>query len=466
MTRDVDALIVGGGVVGAVMASLLIERGLVEPRRVALIDERLAPPPGIEEDWDLRVVAVGRASQRLLEVIGVWPKLPRDRVCPYERMCVWDASGRAGDALGPGSRSRWGSGSGSGSRSGSRGRGSIRFDAADLGEPNLGSIVESRALQRTCLEAAMGAGVLMMEARVTRLEMPPSPGSAEGSSALGNAGGGSRVRVRLHDGRELDTGLLLAADGVDSRTRDLLRIETATHAYHQDALVAHVRTERPHQDTAWQRFLPTGPLAFLPLSDGRCSIVWSLVRHEAERLRVLDAAAFGAALTEASDGVLGAVEVTTPIVSFPLRLQHAERYVTARAVLLGDAAHAVHPLAGQGLNLGLLDCAVLAEILSEARSGGGRAGLADAASLRRYERRRRSENLLAAAALDGLERLFSNTHPLAARLRAFGLEAVGHAAPLRNHLARRALGLAGDVPAFLRTDPASSPKADPAWRRR
>jgi len=448
VTRDLDALIVGGGVVGAVMASLLIERGLAEPKRVALIDERLAPPPPLagELGWDLRVVALSRASQRLLDVIGVWPRLPSARVSPYQRMCVWDASGsasaaaaEAAEAAGSAGTATARTGAAAAQRSG-WGTGSIQFDAADLGEPNLGSIVEVRALQRACLEAASAAGALMMEARVTRLE--PSASTAP-------AGGG--LRVRLDDGRELEAGLVIAADGVDSPTRRLLGIETSGHAYHQDALVAHVRTARPHQETAWQRFLPTGPIAFLPLADGRSSIVWSTPSREAERLRVLDRVAFGAAVSEASDHVLGSVEVTTPIASFPLKLQHAGHYVAPHAVLLGDAAHAVHPLAGQGLNLGLLDCAALAEVLGEARSGAmGGAGLADAAALRRYQRWRRSENLLAAAALDGLERLFSNTHPLASRLRSFGLEAVGRVAPLRNHLARRALGLAGDIPAFLR----------------
>ncbi len=219
--------------------------------------------------------------------------------------------------------------------------------------------------------------------------------------------------------------LLIAADGADSKTRELLGIDTAGHAYHQDALVAHVRTAKSHRNTAWQRFLPTGPLAFLPLPDGRSSIVWSMARAEAVRLRALDAAAFGAALGEASGEALGEVELTTPIASFPLKLQYAVDYVRPRAVLLGDAAHAVHPLAGQGLNLGLLDCASLADVLGAA---GCPRLVGEYRLLRRYERWRKSENLLAATALDGLERLFSNSNPAVARLRAAGLDAVGKAA--------------------------------------
>jgi 2-octaprenylphenol hydroxylase len=461
--RDLDALIVGGGVVGATMASLLIERGLAEPKRVALVDARFAPPPaaGLEADWDLRVVALSRASQRVLEHAGAWSRLPRARVHPYQRMCVWDASApapRTSEGPGaPGASGAFGVFGVFGAPPGvGASAGSIRFDAADLGEPDLGSIVDARALKAACLEAAAAAGALLIEARVLRID----PGAPRG-------GAGAGVRVRLDDGRDLDTGLVLAADGADSPTRTLLGIDTVAHQYLEDALVAHVRTERAHEDTAWQRFLPTGPLAFLPLSDGRVSIVWSCERREAERLRLLDAAAFGAALTEASDAVLGAVEVTTPIVSFPLVMQHAQRYVAEHAVLLGDAAHAVHPLAGQGLNLGLLDCATLAEVLGEARAS-GRSGpvpaLADAASLRRYERWRRSENLAAAAALDALQRLFSNSNPLTARVRRFGLEAVGRVPVLRNALARRALGLSGDIPAFLRS--AAPLRADRASQRR
>jgi 2-octaprenylphenol hydroxylase len=407
--RDLDAVIVGGGTVGATMAALLIRQGLVEAKRVALIDESFALPPGDEADWDLRVVALSRASERLLRHVGAWRRLPPARICAYESMCVWDASGTPDGA------------------------GSIRFEAADLGEPNLGAIVENRALKQACLESATAAGALLIEARLMRLD-PLASG----------------VRLVLEDGRELEAGLVVAADGVASKTRALLGIETAGHAYHQDAMVLHVRTARPHRSTAWQRFLPGGPLAFLPLPDGRSSIVWSVPRAEAQRLRGLDAADIGAALTDASDGALGAIEVTTPVLSFPLRLQYAERYIGTRAVLLGDAAHVVHPLAGQGLNLGLLDCAALAECLGPAAS----LKLVDQAVLRRYERWRRSENLLAAAALDGLERLFSNRHPLTRRIRALGLGGVGRLPLLRNHLARRALGLAGDVPALLRREPA------------
>ena len=294
------------------------------------------------------------------------------------------------------------------------------------------------ALQACALKAAGALGAVLIEAGVQGLAVSEA-----------------QARIRLDDGRDLCAQLVIGADGAQSKCRRLLGIDAAGHAYHQDALVAHISTERPHENTAWQRFLPTGPLAFLPLPDGRSSIVWSIAHAEADRLRALDAAAFGAALTEASDSVLGAAALTTPVAAYPLRLQYAVDYVRPRAVLLGDAAHAVHPLAGQGLNLGLLDCAALAEVL-EADGAPGQLG--DYRALRRYERWRKSENLAAAAAMDGLERLFSNDNQALKGLRSVGLEAVGKLPLVKRQFARRALGLAGDVPSLL--------KDDRAWPRR
>ncbi|HEX3914969.1 MAG TPA: FAD-dependent monooxygenase [Steroidobacteraceae bacterium] len=405
-SNDFDVIIVGAGVIGAVMASLLLARKLSSAGRVAIVADRFAAAPAGGGDWDLRVFAMSRASERLLRLCGVWDALPSGRVFPYERMCVWDAEG---------------------SPSGS---GSLTFDCAQIGEPNLGYIVDGGALQWQALQSARALGAVLIE------------GVVEATAA-----GDEHVLIRLRDGRELRAELLAAADGTDSTTRQLLKIDTAGHAYHQDALVAHVQTTGSHASTAWQRFLNTGPVAFLPLNDGRSSIVWSVARARAAQLRAMDPAAFGTALTAASGEALGQCTVTTPLASFPLKLQYAVDYARPRAVLLGDAAHVVHPLAGQGLNLGLLDCAVLAEVLGQA---GGPEGFGDLKHLRRYERWRRSENLLAAAALDGLERLFSGRGALSAGLRTAGLRAVAALPHAKRSLARRALGLTGDVPEFLK----------------
>jgi ubiquinone biosynthesis UbiH/UbiF/VisC/COQ6 family hydroxylase len=399
MSREFDVLVVGAGVIGAVAARLLAARSLTAPARIALISEEPAGMPGgrPSADWDLRVYALGRAAERVLRECGVWDTLPADRVFAYERMCVWDASGEAG------------------------GRGSLCFDCAEIGEGNLGSIVDARVLQERCLQAAHAAGIAMIGGSVRGIEFTP---------------GGARVA--LADGREFAATLLIGADGTESSVRRLAGIATAGHAYDQHALVAHVRTEHGNRRTAWQRFLPTGPFALLPLPDGRVSIVWSTSRTEAARLRALPSPEFDAELTAASGSVLGRCATLTPIAAFPLVLQYAMNYVAPGLVLLGDAAHVVHPLAGLGLNLGLQDCEALVEELAAARAA---PSFGDLAVLRRYERRRRSENLLAAAALDGLERLFSNTDPLLTRLRSFGLERIAGVPFVRRQLARRALGV-------------------------
>jgi 2-polyprenylphenol 6-hydroxylase len=403
---DFDVIIIGAGVIGTVMASLLLARKLSSAGRVAVVADQFAAAPGSDADWDLRVFALSRASERLLKVCGVWNSLPARRVFAYERMCVFDASGTP------------------------TGSGSLTFDCAELGEPNLGHIVDGKALQWQCLETARAAGVVLIE------------GTVEGICA-----GDDAVTLSLSDGREMRGTLLAAADGTDSKTRGLLGIDTAGHAYNQDALVAHVRTAQGHANTAWQRFLSTGPVALLPLNDGRCSIVWSVARPQADRLRAMDEEAFGNALTEASGAVLGQCTLSSKLASFPLKLQYAVDYARPRAVLLGDAAHVVHPLAGQGLNLGLLDCAALSEVLGEA---GGVTNYGDYQHLRRYERWRRSENIIAAAALDGLERLFSNSDALSTGMRSAGLSAVAKLPFLKRGFAQRALGMAGDVPEFLK----------------
>jgi 2-octaprenylphenol hydroxylase len=408
--RDFDVVIVGAGVIGAVMASLLVARKLSAPGRVAIIADRFATAAAADADWDLRVFALSRASERLLKGCGAWDALPAQRVFAYERMCVWDAGGEP------------------------NGKGSLCFDCAEMGEPNLGFIVDGRALQWQCLQAARSAGAVLFEAGLEAIITTDTD-----------------ISLRLSDGRALRSQLLIAADGQESKARALLGVDTAGHVYHQDALVAHVRTAKSHRDTAWQRFLKAGPLAFLPLPDGRSSIVWSVALPEAARLRGLDAEAFGAALTASSGGFLGDCAPSTPPASFPLKLQYALEYARPRAVLLGDAAHVVHPLAGQGLNLGLLDCAVLAEVLGE----GGTGYFGEHKLLRRFERRRRSENMLVAGALDGLERLFSTANPVGEALRAAGLSAVDKLPLIKRRLAQHALGLAGDVPEFL--------KADRAW---
>jgi 2-polyprenylphenol 6-hydroxylase len=408
MRVDADIVIVGGGLAGACMASLLARPGKLTADRIALVEPRLQLRQPAAKDIDLRVSAISRASERILSACGVWDRLPGERIGPYERMCVWDEGGKA------------------------QGSGAIRFDCADIGQPNLGYVLENSVMQFALLHRAQELGVRLISGQVATLELQ-----------------GDAMAVGLQDGSRLHTRLVIAADGADSPARGMMGIATRGAAYAQRAIVTHIRSDESHRRTAWQRFLSTGPIALLPLRDGaddkRCSIVWSTTEQAAQQLMTAGDSEFCRAVSTATDGVVGTVLDCTRRVDFPLRHLHAERYVTPRFALVGDAAHAIHPLAGQGVNLGFLDCAALAQAIDEALARGTEPG--DFKILRRYERWRKGENLLMLAALDGLNRLFSNDSRPLGLLRRSGLTVTDRIAPLKTQFMRRALGLAGDLPA-------------------
>jgi 2-octaprenylphenol hydroxylase len=401
MKEHSDIAIVGAGVVGATLAALLADRGM----RVALVDA--APPVA---DWpagsiDLRVLALTSASERILAGLGVWPRIAGLGAAPFRDMRVWDA----------------------------RGPGEIHFDSAELGAAQLGHIVENRVIVRALLEDLRGRDGVRLHHSV----------AVEGLDI-----GADDACLRLAGGGEVRARLVVGADGANSRLRALGGLEVRGWDYDQRALVATVATEESHRDTAWQRFLPDGPLAFLPLHDGRCSIVWSTRPAHAEALLALDEAAFTAELTEAFAARLGRVTGCGPRAAFPLRLQYAPRYVAARLALVGDAAHAIHPLAGQGANLGLLDAAALAEVVADAAAAGRDVG--GFAVLRRYERWRKSDNLATMRAMDGFKRLFGTDLAPLRWARNAGLNFTDAAAPLKNLIAQYAMGLRGDLPRAAR----------------
>lgn len=403
MKNDFDVAIVGGGPVGALLACALKDHDL----EIALLDARTPPAYDPQAEVDLRVLAVSPASKRMLEAVGAWRHVAAARYCAYGEMRVWDATGR----------------------------GSIHFDSAAVGEPALGYIVENALLQ-----SALWAE--LRDAKQLSLLHPAQPEALalEADGAILMVSGGRRIHARL----------VVAADGAESATRSLAGIEVQRAGYGQRAIVAHVRTEQPHGNTAWQRFLPTGPLAFLPLADGRVSIVWSVEDAEAERLLALDDAPFCTELTQASDARLGRALAVSKRVAFPLQRLHAEEYVRGRFALAGDAAHAVHPLAGQGVNLGLLDAASLAEVILDAHARGRDIG--DYSVLRRYARWRAGDNQAMIFALDGFKRLFSNDVAPLTMLRNAGLSAVDRFTPLKHVFVRRAMGLSGDLPALARAN--------------
>ncbi|HRQ63262.1 MAG TPA: UbiH/UbiF/VisC/COQ6 family ubiquinone biosynthesis hydroxylase [Xanthomonadaceae bacterium] len=386
--RDVfDVAVVGAGMVGAAAALGLAKRGV----RVALVEAQEPAQWRSEDDVGLRVSALSRASRDLLAQVGVWDAIAAARVAPFRRMCVWEEEGE------------------------------IAFDAASEGLAELGHIVENALVADRLWAALKRESALEMHcpAQVAALSQESS------HATLAFATGGS-VRARV----------VVAADGASSPLRDMAGIDVDGRDYGQMGLVLHVQPERPHQDTAWQRFGPGGPLALLPLSDGRCSIVWT--RPAAEARRLLDVAddELSERLTEASDARLGRLRVASPRAAFPLRLGLARTYQAGRLVLAGDAAHVVHPLAGQGVNLGFLDVAALMDVIGRARDAGRDIGAVDV--LRRYARWRRSENAIAARSFDAIERLFGHEHPAVAALRRQGLAVADRIAPLKRFFMHRA----------------------------
>jgi 2-octaprenylphenol hydroxylase len=390
-------LIAGAGVVGLAVAALLATGRCADRLRVILLEAR-ALPRWRADELDLRVYALSRASQELLEHVGAWSLVRQRRAAPYRRMRVWEGD----DAFAASA---------------------LEFDSADIGEPDLGHIVED-VLLRTALGDILAAA--------------PNAELALGATLEGVDVAPGHVEVRLDNGGVMRGMALLAADGSDSAVRRLLSLPVAGHSYAQTAIVTHVASAMLHQETAWQRFLPGGPLALLPLADGRSSIVWSLPTAEAARLLAAAESDFLRELGHASGGVLGEFTACAARVGFELRAMHALRYTAPRVALLGDAAHTVHPLAGQGMNLGLLDAAAIAAVIEDALLAGEDAG--DLKVLRRYERRRKGDNLAMLAAFDGLNRLF-RLPAWAAPARALGLRAVAGAAPIKNLLMRQALGL-------------------------
>jgi 2-octaprenylphenol hydroxylase len=399
-----DVAVVGAGMVGGSLACAFAAAGLstvvVEASPGGMPRER-----GPDAPFDLRVSALTRASEALLRRLEVWGGVERRRLAPFREMVVWDA-GSAG---------------------------SLRFDCAELAEPALGYIVENAVVVEAIEERlATLAGLHWLR--------PAEPVALEVDA--------TEARLRLAD-RTVRAALVVGADGARSRLRELAGIGLQRSGYGQSALVATVRPELPHRDTAWQRFLPGGPLAFLPLAGGMCSIVWSAPPAMVEELLDLPESVFAVRLEEAFEWRLGRVTWVGERAAYPLYRQHAERYVRARVALVGDAAHTIHPLAGQGVNLGFLDAAALAEVVVGAHQRGLDPGAL--AVLRRYERWRTGHNHAVQAAMDGFRLLFGSDLGALRALRGLGLQLTDAAPAVKALIMRHAMGLAGDLPALARS---------------
>jgi 2-octaprenyl-3-methyl-6-methoxy-1,4-benzoquinol hydroxylase len=400
MREDFDVVIVGGGMVGAAVACSLGGSVL----KVAVIESLLPQAFALNQPHDLRVSALSIASKNILETVGAWDGVISRRLCPFRRMRVWETAG------------------------------DTEFCSNDINYPELGYIVENRVTQLALLERLQDFDNVELICPVTITKI--------------NYLADKSPEVVLNDGRILSAKVLVAADGGASRVRQAVGLGVTSWDYKQHALVIYIETDYEQQDITWQRFVPSGPQAFLPLTGHYGSIVWYNSPEEVARLKALPQEDLRRELISTFPDFLGKVNAVLGTASFPLKRQHAQSYVKPGVVLVGDAAHMINPLAGQGVNIGLLDAAALGEVLVEASKQGLELG--DLSVLTRYEKMRRNENLKMMTVMDVFYRVFSNQLLPVKFLRNLGLGLAERILPAKNKVMRSAMGLEGQLPKLAR----------------
>ncbi len=385
-----DVIVNGGGMVGASFACLLAQTG----KKIAVIEANKLKPFDEHSDYDLRVSAISRASQNAFVKIGAWDAMLSMRALPYEVMDVWDGEGD--------------------------GSGNVRFDAADIGEPDLGHIIENSVIQNAVANT-------LAESPNTKVYQPVKLHSFE---VLDDC-----VVVNLDNNTQISAELIVGADGANSQIREMAGIDIDIDDYGQRGLVATVKTQHHHEYTAWQRFQSTGPLAFLPLPDGSCSIVWTLPSDRADYYLSLNKTDFKSALGDAFEHKLGKITKVSERAAFPLRGSQAKPYVLPRIALIGDAAHTIHPLAGQGVNLGIKDAVELAQQLAIVSDCGS------LKTLRRYERARRGDNVLTMRSMEAFRLLFGHDADVVKSARNIGMKLFNQVPIVKNQVIKKAMGL-------------------------
>ena len=399
MNHQFDIVIVGAGITGLALAAMLVQSEHHDRMCVTIVDAGKRPLFDKTQDVSLRVSAIASGSAEFFSSIDVWRNVIGERACPYRDMRVWDSLGYA------------------------EGPDALRFEAAEFAVSELGFIVENTLIQHALLQKLNAMNQAVSFETPIR-EIVPSD---------------HRFGVVFADGNTLTADVIIGADGAGSFVRKSAGISVDAWAYPQAAFVTHLRPEKSHQHTAWQRFLRSGPVALLPLADGRVSVVWSTTPEQADQAIAASDEDLSGILSNATDWVLGRLVPEGPRGSFPLKAQHASRYVLPGLALIGDAAHAVHPLAGQGANLGLADAAKLASVIDAAIARDEHPG--DLPVLRRYERARKGANKTMLYFVDSLNRLFSSESDSVAKLRGSGMRLFNLSGPIRDRAVQVALGL-------------------------